>query len=121
MILKGAEHVAIGQADVGVRVHVAVEVSVRGDEGGVERMAEIEEIRAATFEGVGKEETVLGHLEFGVMRRASRAGSNDGGDSLAVVGRRRVGIEDGEEVVALFGVVARPDVEVGVGLGLEES
>lgn len=109
VILKRSQRVTVGETDVGMGVHVSVEVAERGDQRRMHGIAQVEEHGASTLEGIGKKEPIAGHLEFGVVRRAGGPGDGSRGDDLSVMSRSGIGIKDREEVVALLGVVSRPD------------
>ena len=53
VILKCREDMIVSQTDVGVRVHVAIEIAERRDQGRVQGIAQVEEHGATAFEGIG--------------------------------------------------------------------
>ena len=117
-VLEADEHVTVGKAQIGVRVHVAGHVGEGCCDGGMQRIVEIEDEGAAGVVIVGEEHGAFGHGVFGVMDAESCLVGGEGGEELTVVRRRRVGVDYGEEVFGSEGAVTGPDEEVMTGLGL---
>jgi hypothetical protein len=66
-VLKRAEDVLVRQAQVGVRVHVAVDVSEGAGNARMQRIAQVEEEGATGLVIVGEEDAARGHGVFGVV------------------------------------------------------
>src|ERR1035441_5366445 len=111
----------VGLPHVGVRVHVSVQIAERRNEGRVQRLAQVEEHGAPALKSICQKKAALRHFQFRVMRRASGAGDGDRSYRLTVVRRFWVGIKYREEIVALLGVVTRPNKQVGIALGVSDS
>src|ERR1041384_378476 len=112
VILEASEDVAILQADVGVWVHVALEITVRSHDLGFYGIAQVKERRAPASEGVGEQEATRGHRQLSVMRSSGGTGHRDRSHHLAVFRRGWIRVEYGKEVAALFGVIPCPDEQV---------
>ena len=84
----------------------------------MKRIVEIEDESAAGVVIVGEEHGAFGHGVFGVVDAESCLVGGEGGEEMAVVRRRRIGVDNGEEVFALEGAVACPSEEVVAGLRL---
>jgi hypothetical protein len=78
---------------------------------------EIEYEGAASVVVVGEEHRAFGHGVFGVVNAESCLVGRESGEEMAVVRRRRIGVDDGEEVFALKSAIAGPSEEVVAGLG----
>ncbi len=111
-VLEGGEDIAVGQAKVGMRMHVAGHVGEGRDGFGMERITKIEDEGATGVVIVGEEHATGGHGVFGVMDADGLLVGGEGGEQLAIRGRGGVGVDHGEKVVALVGEVASPGKEV---------
>jgi hypothetical protein len=121
VVLEGCENISVGQADIGVRVHVSVQIAERRDERRVLWLAQVEQHGAPALKCIGEKKAALRHLQFRVMGRSTRAGDCDRSDHLAVVRRCGIGVQYCEEIVALFRIVARPDEQAGIALGVSAN
>jgi hypothetical protein len=117
-VLKGAEDVLVRQAQVGVRMHVAVDIRERAADARMQRIAQIEEKGAAGIVIVGEEDAAGGHGVFSVVHEFGLLVGGEGGQELTVVCRCGRRIDDGEKVGLLARCVASPDEEVMLGRGL---
>ena len=111
-MLECGEDVLVGQAQVGVRVHVAVDLGERASDARMQRIAQVEEKGAAGVVVVGEEDAAGGHDVFSVMDELRLLVGVERGKKLAVVRRRGRRVDDGEEVGLLPCGVAGPDEEV---------
>jgi hypothetical protein len=111
-MLEGAEDLLIWQAQVGVRVHIAVDIGERAGDTRMQRLAQVEEKGASGVVIVGEENAAGGHDVFGVVHEFSLLVSIKSGEQLAVVRRRGRRIDDGEEVGLLPCGITSPDEEV---------
>ena len=83
-------------------MHVAGHVGERSDDLGMQGIVHVEDERAAHVVIVGEQHAARGHHVFGVVDADCLLVRAYGCDQLAVGGGSRVGVDDGEEVVALL-------------------
>ena len=111
-VLESGEDVLVGQAQIGVRVHVAVDIGEGAGDVRMQGIAKIEEEGAAGVVVVGKEDAAGGHDVFGVVHELGLLIGRKRGEQLAVVWGFGRGVDDGEEVRLLPRGIAGPDEEV---------
>ena len=100
---------SVREPDIGVRMHIAVEIAERTGQGRTERIAEVEQHAPSAVERVRQQESTWRHLEFRVVWDAALPRDCDRREGLAVLWRLGIGVDDGEEVAAGLRVVTSPD------------
>ena len=111
-VLEGGENILVWQAQIGVRVHVAVDIGEGAGEARMQRIAQIEEKGAAGVVIVGEEDAAGGHDVFGVVHEFGLLIGIERGKKLAVVRGRGRRVDDGEKVGLLARGIAGPNEEV---------
>ena len=96
-------------------MHVAIHVGERGDDLGLQRVPDVENEGPASQVIVGKQHAAHRHNVFGMVDLFGLLVGDEGGHQLAVRGRSRVGINNGEKVSTFVGNVTGPGEHVMAG------
>ncbi len=96
-------------------MHIAIHIGERSHDGWVQRIVQIEDESLSGVVIVGEEHAAGRHGVFRMVNIAGGLVGRESGYEMTVRGRGRIGVDDGEKVIALGSLIAGPREKIVAG------